>query len=101
MARLHHIVVTALKDHVHVVTAKKQLQYRKVEGLPNGGMPENQDERYENTHGVTLQLDQVAELDLRDDQLDYFRGAVSRGEIECDGLPPVPAPQPAAKAASK
>jgi hypothetical protein len=100
MAKVTHVVVTALKDHVHVITAKKKLQYRKVEGLPNGGMPENQEEKYENTHGVTLQLDQVAELDLRDDQLDYFRQAVARGDIECDGLPPAVAPT-SAKAASK
>ena len=95
---LHHVVVTALKPHVSIVTAKKRLHYQKVEGLPNGGMPEEQEEHYENTHGITLQLDQIAEFDLRDDQLDNFRAAVSRGEIECHGLPVV---APATKAASK
>lgn len=97
MPKLHRVSVTAMKD-THVVTAKKKLQYAKVIGLPNG-MPDGQEESYENTHGINLQAGQSVDLDLLENQLEHFRAAVLRGEIECEGLPA--APVVAAKGASK
>jgi hypothetical protein len=82
MAKLHHITVTALKDNVSVITAKKKLRYRKVEGLEGGGMPEGQDETYESVHGITLAIDQVVEMDVSDAQLAHFQAAVDAGDLE-------------------
>lgn len=82
MSKMTHLAVTALKDHVSIVTAVKKLQYRKVEGLEGKGMPEGQDEHYENKHGITLQRDQIVEIDVLDSQLPAFQAAVDAGEIE-------------------
>lgn len=82
MPKLNHVVVTALKDNVRLVTAVKKLRYAKVEGLPNGGMPDGQDPVYENEHAISLQLDQVVELDLRDDQMAHLQAHVDAGDVE-------------------
>jgi uncharacterized protein YcsI (UPF0317 family) len=81
MAKTTHLSVTALKD-THVVTARRQLQYRKVDGLEGSGMPEGQTEQYENVHGISLQKDATIEIDVRDDQLPMFQAAVDAGDIE-------------------
>lgn len=82
MPKLNHIVVTAQKDNVRVITAKKTLTYRKVEGLPNQGMPEGQVERYDQEHGMVLQKDQTIEIDVSDAQLAEFQKAVDAGDLE-------------------
>lgn len=82
MPKLNHIAVTALKDDVLVVTARKKLRYQKIEGLPNGGMPEEQEEFYEQKHGLSLAKDQSIEIDVTDEQLAEFQAAVDRGELE-------------------
>jgi len=92
MPKMTHIAVRALKDSVNIVTAVKRLRYQKVEGLPNGGMPEGQSEFYDNTHGITLQLDQEIEIDVTDSQLPAFQAAVDRGDIEVMVHAPVQAP---------
>lgn len=83
MPGMTHVSVTALKDNVSIVTAVKKLRYRKVEGLENKGMPDKQEEFYENKHGITLSLDQSVELDITDAQLPAFQAAVNAGDIEC------------------
>lgn len=92
MPQLTRLVVTALKDNVTVITAVKKLRYRQIEGLPNGGVPEGQDMVYENTHGITLTIDQTVELDVRENQLPYFQKAIDAGDIEILGMPASAAP---------
>jgi hypothetical protein len=82
MPKLHHITVTAKEKRVHVVTGKKRMRYQKIEGLPNGGMPEGQEELYENVHGIHLEPEQIVELDVSEAQMVEFQAAVDRGEIE-------------------
>lgn len=94
MAKLNHLTVTALKD-TRVVTAVKKIRF--VDGV-NGikDRPEGQADFDMQEHAVTLAEDQQVEIDVRDEQLEYFRAAVSRGDIEVVGLPPA-----VQKAASK
>lgn len=83
MPKMTHLQVTALRDHVKVVTGIKKLRYRKVEGLEGSGLPSGQPEEYENQHGISLQMDQSIEIDVTDAQLPAFQAAVDAGDIEC------------------
>lgn len=90
MARTIRVVVTALKD-TSIVTARKKLRFLPILGLNDTGLPDGQEKIYDQEHGLTLAQDQIVELDLKDDQLGWFREAEARGDIECAGLPPLPA----------
>lgn len=84
MPKLTHVTVTALKDAT-IVTGEKATKY-----LDDSVKPP-QWKSYESKHGLSIREGQVFELDLTDPQVAMFQAAVSRGEVEVEGLPPAPA----------
>lgn len=92
MAKLHHLIITALKD-TQIVTAVKRLKYAdRVNGKAD--RPAGQEDYDVQTHGLSLVVDQTIEIDVKDDQLPNFQAAVNAGDLEIQGMPAIAAAAP-------
>lgn len=82
MAKYTRVEITALKDGVRIVTARKKLAYLPITGLNETGYPEGQAKEDEQEHAIILKKDQEIAIDLRDDQMGGVLAAVAAGDVQ-------------------
>lgn len=82
MAKYTRVEITALKDGVRIVTARKKIAYLPNPGLNDTGYPEGQAKEDEQEHAIVLKRDQEIAIDLKDDQMGGIFAAVADGSIQ-------------------
>jgi hypothetical protein len=82
VAKYTRVEITALKDGVRIVTARKKIAYLPNPGLNDTGYPEGQAKEDEQEHAIILKRDQEIAIDLKDDQMSGILAAVADGSIQ-------------------